>query len=96
MTVAGGGKTVELRIPWAMLTFSDPSSRQVWVPKADGSVDTLKVGRLGIDVAPAGGAAVTTNGYGWDEWNRVDFHERRKAGWPAVQRSMRSSAMSPR
>ena len=96
VTVAGGGKTVELRIPWAMLTFSDPSSRQVWVPKADGSVDTLKVGRLGIDVAPAGGAAVSTNGYGWDEWNRVDFHERRKAGWPAVQRSMRSSATSPR
>ena len=96
VTVAGGGKTVELRIPWAMLTFSDPSSRQVWVPKADGSVGTLKVGRLGIDVAPAGAAAVSTNGYGWDEWNRVDFHERRKAGWPAVQRSMRSSATSPR
>ncbi len=96
VTVAGGGKTVELRIPWAMLTFSDPSSRRVWVPKADGSVGTLKVGRLGIDVAPAGAAAVSTNGYGWDEWNRVDFHERRKAGWPAVQRSMRSSATSPR
>ena len=92
MTVAGGGKTVELRIPWAMLTFSDPSSHQVWVPKADGSVGTLKVGRLGIDVAPAGEAAVATNGYGWDEWNRVDWHERRKAGWPTVQRSMRSTA----
>jgi hypothetical protein len=92
VTVAGGGKVVELRIPWAMLTFTDPSSRQVWVPKADGSVDTLKVGRLGIDLAPAGEAAVSTNGYGWDEWNRVDFHERRKAGWPVVQRSMRGAA----
>jgi hypothetical protein len=92
VTVAGGGKTVELRIPWAMLTFADPSSHQVWVPKADGGVDTLKVGRLGIDLAPAGEGAVSTNGYGWDEWNRVDFHERRKAGWPAVQRSMRATA----
>jgi hypothetical protein len=89
VTVAGGGKTVELRIPWAMLTFSDPSSRQVWVPKADGSVDTLKVDRLGIDVAPAGGAAVSTNGYGWDEWN--DFHERRTAGQLALRRSCQST-----
>jgi hypothetical protein len=39
-----------------------------------------------------GEAAVSTNGYGWDEWNRVDWHERRKAGWPTVQRSMRSLA----
>ena len=92
MTVAGGGKVVELRIPWAMLTFADPSSHRVWVPKADGSVDTLEVGRLGIDVAPAGEDAVSTNGYGWDAWNRVDHHERRKAGWPTVQRAMRTSA----
>jgi hypothetical protein len=88
VTVAGGGDVVELRIPWAMLTFTDPSSHQVWVPKADGSVGTLKVGRLGIDVAPEGDAPVSTAGYGWDEWNRVDFHERRKAGWPTVRRSM--------
>jgi hypothetical protein len=54
VTVAGGGKVVELRIPWAMLTLADPSSHKVRVPKADGSVDTLKVGRLGIDLAPAG------------------------------------------
>ncbi len=92
VTVAGGGETVELRIPWAMLTFSDPSSHQVWVPKTDGSVGTLDVGRLGIDVAPAGEAAVSTNGYGWDPWNRVEHHERRKAGWPTVRRAMLSSA----
>ena len=92
VTVAGAGEVVELRIPWAMLTFSDPSSRSVWVPKADGSVGTLKVGRLGIEAAPATGPAVRTAGYGWEEWNRVAFHERRKASWPAVRRAMLSSA----
>ena len=60
-------------------------------PKADGSVDA-EVGRLGIDVAPPGGAASTTATAG--RWNRVDWHERRKAGWAAVRRSMRSSALA--
>jgi hypothetical protein len=92
VTVAGGGRTVELRIPWAMLTFTDPSSHRVWVPKADGSVDTLEVGRLGIAVAPAGEPPVPTRGYGWEEWNRVDYHERRKAGWPTVRRAMLAAA----
>ena len=92
VTVAGGEDFVELRIPWALLTYSDPSSHSVRVPKADGSVDTLKVGRLGIEAAPAGEPAVRTAGYGWDEWNRVEFHERRKASWAAVQRAMLDSA----
>jgi hypothetical protein len=92
VTVSSGKGFVELRLPWAMLTFADPSSHQVWVPKGDGSVDTLTVGRLGIQVAPAGQPAVATNGYGWDGWNRVDYHERRKAGWPAVRRAMSGAA----
>jgi hypothetical protein len=92
VTVSGGEDFVELRLPWAMLTFTDPSSHQVWQPKGDGSVDTLTVGRLGIRVAPEGEAAVATNGYAWDGWNRVDYHERRKAGWPAVRRSMLDAA----
>ncbi len=75
-----------------MLTFADPSSHRVWVPKADGSVGTLEVGRLGIDVAPEGEDAVATNGYGWDPWNRVEFHERRKAGWPVVRDAMLDAA----
>jgi hypothetical protein len=90
---AGGGKDlVELRLPWAMLTFTDPSSHQVWKPKGDGSVDTLTVGRVGLQVAPAGQPTVATNGYAWDGWNRVDYHERRKAGWSTVRRSMLDSA----
>jgi hypothetical protein len=91
-TVAGGDGFVELRIPWALLGFSDPSSHRVYVPKADGSVGTLTVGRVGIAVAPSGGARVATTGYDWDPWNRVAFHERRKAGWPAVARAMALAA----
>ena len=28
----------------------------------------------------------------WEDWNRVDDHERRKAGWPVVRQSMRNAA----
>jgi len=37
---------------------------------------------------------VATNGYGWDEWNRLEYHERRKAGWPTVRRAMQVSALA--
>jgi hypothetical protein len=93
VTVSGTKDFVELRLPWAMLTFSDPSSHLVWVPKGDGSVDTLKVGpRIGIQVAAKDQPAVATNGYAWEDWNRVEYHERRKAGWPTVRRSMQEAA----
>jgi hypothetical protein len=82
VTVAGDGATVEVRIPWALLTFSDPSSHSVWVAHDDGTVGTLKVSGLRID----GGD------YTWDDWNAVQWRERRKAGWSAVARAFSRSA----
>ena len=43
---AGDGATVEVRIPWALLTFADPSSHQVWVPHRDGTIGTRTVGAI--------------------------------------------------
>jgi hypothetical protein len=76
-TVAGDG-TVEVRIPWALLTFSDPSSHHVWAPRPDGSIGTRTVGAIAISAPGASGA------YDWKDWNRVEWRERRKAGWDAV------------
>ena len=65
------------------------------VPVGDG---VWVVGPNGVvRVDPAAGRAtkelaVATNGYAWDGWNRVDYHERRKAGWPIVRRSMLGAA----
>jgi hypothetical protein len=75
--VAGDGATVEVRIPWALLTFTDPSSHRVWVPRSDGTIATRRVGPLRID----GGE------YDWDDWTAVQWRERRKAGWDAVARA---------
>ena len=44
----------------------------------------------GRTACPAGGALLATTGYAWDAWNRVEWHERRKAGFESVAEAMRS------
>jgi hypothetical protein len=88
----GGPTTVELRIPWALLTMADPSSRKAWVPHMDGSITTRPVPRIGVAVAPAGRPAKTARPYAWKGWNRVQWHERRKAGWPILRRAFAAAA----
>jgi hypothetical protein len=78
VTVTGDGAIVEARIPWALLTFSDPSSHTVWQPRANGTIGTAKVGPIRIE------ALGSSAEYGWDDWTSVQWRERRKAGWDAV------------
>lgn len=79
--VDGNGNVVELRIPYAMLGYSDPSSNQVLVPHFDGTMSSKTVGRVGIAVAE-GQQRLATTGYAWPQWQSVQWHERKKAGWP--------------
>ncbi|MDX6554037.1 MAG: hypothetical protein QOD86_232 [Miltoncostaeaceae bacterium] len=84
------GEAVEVRIPWALLTFADPSSRRVLVPRADGTMDTEAIDRIGITVV-RDGEVTTTAGYGLEDWNRVGWHERRKDGWDVLQSAFREA-----
>ena len=81
--VAGDEAVPELRIPWALLTFSDPSKHMVWEPHPDGSVDALRVGALRIELPDE------TVEYDWDDWTAVPWRERRKAGWDTLARAFR-------
>ncbi len=81
--VDGQGTVLELRIPWALLTYSDPSSHQVWQTHPDGTLTSRTVGPLGIAVVQGGTTAASAH-YSWDGWNKVTWHERRKAGWNTV------------
>jgi hypothetical protein len=90
--VAGGGSLVELRIPWAMLGFADPSSRSVLVPHADGSFTSQAVKRIVVAAAAPGERLVRGRPLRLEGWNAVDWHERRKAGWPALRRSFAALA----
>jgi hypothetical protein len=72
---SGDGRTVELRIPWMMLGYADPSSHQVYVLHPNRTVTTQTVGPLTLSVGGSSGS------YDWKDWNAVDWHEREKAGW---------------
>ena len=79
---AGGGPLVELRIPWALLGFADPSARTVLVPHADGTFTGRRVKRVQIAAAAPGKRLVRGRPFPLRSWNSVTWHERRKAGWP--------------
>jgi hypothetical protein len=76
---AASGEDLELRLPYQMLGFTDPSSRTGLVVKPDGSFETQRVKRLGVAVE-VDGHEYLTNGYSWDPWNAVSWHERPKVG----------------
>ena len=78
--VAAEGKVIEIRLPWALLGFADPSSLKLFEAQPDEAVRTLDVERIGIAVIAAGGELLTTSGYAWEPWQSVTWHERPKAG----------------
>jgi hypothetical protein len=83
--VAGTGSVVELRIPWALLGFSDPSSRSVFVAHPDGTFSSRTVKRIQIAAATPGQKLVRARAFPLKSWNSVQWHERRKAGWPTLR-----------
>jgi len=76
---AADGRTIELRVPWAVVGLADPSSRAALVMSPDGLPSTVELSRLGISVA-VGSAGRDTAGYSWEPWNAVRWHERPKDG----------------
>lgn len=90
--VDGDGQVLELRLPWALLGYGDPSRHAVLRGRAGGTLRTTRGGRLGITVQVGGGPALRTAGYDWEDWDGPAWHERRKAGWNALARAFASGA----
>jgi hypothetical protein len=86
--VNGSKNVLELRIPWGMIGLSDPSSKLRLRPKPDGTMSSEPIERIGINVVGPKGEVAKTSGYAWEAWNRVTWHERKKAGWPYLQKVM--------
>jgi hypothetical protein len=86
--VAAAGNVVEIRLPWALLGFADPSSLTLYDEKPGEEIGTLDAGRIGIAVASDGDPPLTTSGYAWEGWQSVTWHERRKAGFEELADTM--------
>ena len=84
--VAGNDRLAEVRIPWMLLGFADPSSHRIYSVRADGKVDTPRVSSIGLTLDGR-----SAGRYRWASWNRVRWHERRKAGFNAVRRAFRAA-----
>ena len=82
------GDCVEIRLPYALIGFADPSSLRALVVRRDGTVTTAAVGRVGLEVA-VGSEVATTSGYAWEPWQTVAWHERPKAGSAAFAAAVR-------
>jgi hypothetical protein len=94
--VAAGGKVIELRLPWALLGFSDPSSLALFDEHPKAATSTIKAERLGIAVS-TDDALLRTSGYAWEPWQTVTWHERRKVGFDELASTMRRlSAPEPK
>ena len=84
------GRTLTLRVPWAMAGLADPSSRQALVVGPSGPA-TVPVEGVSVSVG-VGGATVVTEPATWEPWNRVYATERAKDGIELVGEALREVA----
>ena len=73
------GQSLEIRLPYMAIGFTDPSSLQVLKITSEGSVKTEDLERIGISIV-WDGILYKTGGYAWETWNAVHWHERPKVG----------------
>lgn len=84
---AASGEDIELRLPWALLNFADPSRMQIHDDYYDGNygVEFIALKRLYIGVGSAG-ETIETGSLALKGWgNDVAWHERLKPAYYALQ-----------
>jgi len=93
--VAADREVIELRLPWMLLGFADPSSLKLIDEQPQAPTRTLSAGRLGIAALADGDELLKTAGYGWEPWQEVTWHERRKQGFDDLASTMRELSAPP-
>jgi len=85
--------TLEIRIPWMLLGFTDPSTHQVWsYPYRENLGHFTSVTSPGINIecivtnkkegSPSYSTALM---YNWENWNYPSYHERKKQSYYMLQ-----------
>ena len=84
------GGVVEMRVPYAMIGISDPSSLQALRVEPDGTIVTEPIESVGISVVLDERLSAIT-GYRWEPWVSVDWKERLKVGAESIAAAMTQS-----
>ncbi|MBL0386410.1 S-layer homology domain-containing protein [Tumebacillus sp. ITR2] len=90
------GNVLEVRIPWMMLGYTDPSSLQVWdYPYSAGKLQAAQspgvtvepLLRANTDTAPV---TVDSTPYTWAKWDVPTYHERLKDSYYILQNAFKN------
>jgi hypothetical protein len=93
------GDVLEVRIPWMLLGFTDPSSLKVWDYPYETSAEKDKLEAAAVDglrVYPSAGdeaGRIEPLGYIWDGWEDPNFYERKKKGFDILKEAYSDKAL---
>jgi hypothetical protein len=82
---------LEVRIPWTMLGYTDPSTHRVWdYPYETGSIQAAEVDGVRVypnvrDPDQASQEEINPLGYSWEGWDQPTYHERKKKSYGAMR-----------
>lgn len=85
------GDALEVRIPWTMLGYTDPSTLRVWdYPYEAGGIEAVRANRLRIyptlrDPDQSVQEEIDPLGYSWRGWDQPTYHERKKRSYAAMR-----------
>lgn len=84
---AGDG-CIELKLPWQLLNFGDPSEQMIHDDYYDGNygIEFIEIDRLYVGVTEGGSDRATLCPFELEGWgNTVTFHERLKSSYTVIQ-----------
>ena len=86
------GAVIEVRIPWMMLGYTDPSRLMVWENFYQaGKVRTTRSTGLRIYPATEPGKKISPLRYTWSPWNQPPYHERKKQSYYILQKAFETN-----
>jgi hypothetical protein len=79
------GEALEIRIPWLLLNFRDPSTLEVQDDYyATGSFTGLNIDGISIGLA-CGDMNADMKSYTWDKWDHINYKERLKDSYYIIK-----------
>ena len=85
------GDVLEVRIPWTMLGYTDPSTLRVWdYPYEAEGIEAVKADRLRVyptlrNPGQTSQEEVDPLGYSWRGWDQPTYHERKKESYGTMR-----------